>query len=48
MSDRRIPQTVQLALKELQDYLAGIYGNVCAGFTFMAPLPGGIFIPVRI
>jgi hypothetical protein len=43
MSGREIPQAVRLALKELREYLAEIYGERLRAFTFTVPMPGGIF-----
>jgi uncharacterized protein len=45
MLDRRIPQGVQLALKELQDYLSEVYGERLRGVYLYGSYARGDFRP---
>lgn len=45
MSGREIPRAVQLALKELQEYLADIYGNRLRGVYLYGSYARGDFQP---
>ena len=45
MLDRQIPEGVQLALKELQDYLAKVYGERLRGVYLYGSYARGDFRP---